>query len=83
MSAGVDAETVDTQVDESLVALDNVVAHGGVLGVQVYAVAGNLCPPAGVVVPVELSEVMPKVVDVVVFVVGILHLAQTSAVLFT
>jgi len=83
VAAGVDTESVNTHLDEVCVAVDKIVGSLWVLGVQVHAVAGNLCPPAGVVVPVELSEVVPEVVDVVVFIVGVLHLAKTSAVLFT
>ena len=83
VAAGVDTESVNTHLDEVCVAVDKIVGSPRVLGVQVHAVAGNLCPPAGVVVPVELSEVVPEVVDVVVFIVGVLHLAKTSAVLFT
>ena len=73
VSAGVDTESVHTHFNKCAVAIDEVFGSGRVFGVEVHAVAGDLCIPAGVVVPVETAIVVPIVVGVVVFVIGILH----------
>ena len=83
MAARVDAETIHAHLDECAVAVDEVLGNGGIFGVQVNAVAGNLGPPPCVVVPVELPEVVPVVVVIVVLVVGILHLLQAVVILLT
>ena len=81
MAARIDAETVNAHLDERAIAVDEVFCHSGILGIQINAVTGNLRPPARVVVPIELAEVVPTVVIVVVLVVGILHLLQARVIL--
>ena len=81
VATGVDAETVNTHLDERAVAVDEILIGLGVLGVQVHAVASNLCPPAVRLVPVEVAVVVPQVVRVVVHAVGVLHLGQAVGIL--
>ena len=79
----VDAESVDTHLDKRAVAVDEILVGFGILGVQVHAVAGNLCPPAVGFVPVEVAVVVPQVVCVVVHAVGVLHLGEAVLVLLS
>ena len=81
MATGVDTESVNTHLDERAVAIDQVIGNSGVFSVQVHAVTSDLCPPSCVVVPVELTEVVPVVVVVVVLVVGVFHLLQPRVIL--
>ena len=81
MASGVNSKTVNTHLDEGAVAVDQIFGNGRVFGIQVNAVARNLSPPPCVVVPVELAEVVPVIVRVVVLVVGVLHLFQTVVIL--
>ena len=83
MASSVNSKTVNTHLDEGAVAVDKIFSNGRVFGIQVNAVAGNLSPPTCVVVPVELAEVMPVIMGVVVLVVGILHLLQTVVILLS
>ena len=82
MAGGVDAEAVDSHLDELAVALHNVVGDGRVLGVQVHAVAGNLSPPAVGQVPVPVCRhVVPVVLAVVVLSVGVLQVLEARVIL--
>ena len=81
MSGSVDTEAVDAELDKIAVAFHEIVVNSGVLGIQVHAVTGNLCPPAVRLVPVELSIVVPVVLGVVVLIVGVLHHRQATLIL--
>ena len=81
MSGSVDTEAVDAELDEVAVAFHEIVRDSGVLGIQIHAVTGNLCPPAVRLVPVELSIVVPVVLGVVVLIVGVLHHRQATLIL--
>ena len=81
MSAGVDAESVNAHLDERAVAVDQILGHSRVLGVQVNTVTCDLCPPARVVIPVKLPEVVPIVVSVVILIIGVLHHLQSHVIL--
>ena len=62
MARCVDTETVNTHLDELAIALYEILCHGVVLGVKVYAVACNLSPPTVRLVPVPLCGHMVPVV---------------------
>ena len=59
MTACVDTETVHAHLDKRSVAPDEVVIDGGVLRIEVHAVAGDLEEPAVGLVPVAVREMMP------------------------
>ena len=77
----IDTETINTHPDECAVAVNQVLGNSGILGIQIHTVSSNLSPPPRVVVPVELPEVVPIVVCVVVLVVGVFHLFQAVVIL--
>ena len=81
MAAGINPEAINTHLDEFAVAVDKITVGLGILGVEVHTVTGNLCPPAVGLVPVEIAVVVPQVVGVVVYTVGVLHLGEAVAVL--
>ena len=81
MATGINAEAIDTHIDKLRVAVDQVVGHMRVLRIQVYAVSGNLRPPACLVVPIEVAEMVIQVMAVVVLAVCVLHHGQTLLVL--
>lgn len=68
MAGSIDTESVDAHFDELPVALYEVIYDGGVFGVKVDAVAGDLTPPTGRFVPVPLVSYV--VIVVVGFVVA-------------
>ena len=59
MTAGVDTETVHAHLNKRSVALEEVVIDGGILRIEVHAVAGDLEEPAVGFVPVAMREMMP------------------------
>jgi len=81
VAAGVDAETIDAHLDESAVLFAQILIGSGIFGVQIDAIAGNLGPPAGVVVPVELAEMVPQIVGIVIDAVGVFHLGEARRIL--
>ena len=66
MACGIDAESVDTHLDESRIAVYKIVCDCRMLSVEVNAVSGDLSPPARRIVPVEPCFVMPEIVGVAV-----------------
>ena len=81
MSGGIYAKSVDSHLDKLGVAVDKIVGHISIFSVEVNAVACNLPPPARRVVPAEVGVVMPLVVHVMVFAVGIFHQREACAIL--
>ncbi len=77
MTAGVDTESVNTHLDEFRVAVNEIVGHLGVLGIEVNAVTCNLSPPTGRIVPVEVGIVVPQVLRVLVLATCVLHQTET------
>ena len=79
MACSVDTETVDTHLDEFAILLNEVLRHGGVLGVKVDTVTCDLPPPAVGKVPVPAcTYVMPIVVVILVGAVGVLQVGEAS-----
>ena len=79
MACSVDTEAVDTHLDEIAILLNEVLRHGGVLGVKVDTVTCDLTPPAVGKVPVPAcTYVMPIVVVILVGAVGVLQVGEAS-----
>ena len=82
MAGGIDTEAVYTHLDEFSIAFNQVFGYGGILGVQVYAVAGNLSPPAVGIVPVPAcTHVVPVVVRILVCAVRIFQVGESGLIL--
>ena len=81
MTGCIDTESIDTHLDKAAIALHEIVCYVVVLGVQIDAVACNLSPPAIRIIPVEVTKVVPVVVNILVLTTSILHQAKTTLIL--
>ena len=81
MTGSIDTESIHTHLDETAVALYEIICYVVVLGVQIDAVACNLSPPAVRKVPVEVTKMVPVVVNILVLTTNILQQAKTTLIL--
>ena len=81
MTGCIDTETIHTHLDETAVALYEIICYVVVLGIQVNAVTCNLSPPAVRKVPVEVTKMVPVVVNILVLTTNILQQAKTTLIL--
>ena len=81
MTGSIDTESIHTHLDETAVALYEIICYVVVLGIQVNAVACNLSPPAVRKVPVEVTKMVPVVVNILVLTTNILQQAKTTLIL--
>ena len=81
MTGCIDTESIDTHLDETAVALYEIICYVVVFGVQIDAVACNLSPPAVRIIPVEVTKVVPVVVNILVLTTNILQQAKTTLIL--
>jgi len=83
VTRGIDTETIYTHLDKAAIAVDKIICHCIVLGIEVYTVACNLSPPTGRIIPIEVTEMVPVIVNIMIHTIGILHLRQTTLILKT
>jgi len=81
VTGSIDTESIHTHLDETAVALYEIICYVVVLGVQVNTVTSNLSPPAIRKVPVEVTKVVPVVVNILVLTTNILQQAKTTLIL--
>ena len=81
MSAGIDTEAVHSHFYKVGVAVNQIVVSRRIFRIEIHAVAGNLSPPACFVVPVEVSEMVPQVVHIMVLSVGVFHFPKPRSIL--
>jgi len=81
MTGCIDTESIDTHLDETAVALYEIICYVVVLGVQIHAVACNLSPPAVRIIPVEVTKMVPVVVNILVLTTDVLQQAKTTLIL--
>ena len=82
MSAGVDAKSVHTHFDELSIATHEIICYILVFRIEIYTIAGNLSPNAGIIIPIPVfCDMMPIVMRVVVYAIGILHLHLAGFIL--
>ena len=83
VTRGIDTETIYAHLDKAAIAVDKIICHCIVLGIEVYTVACNLSPPTGRIIPIEVTEMVPVIVNIMIHTIGILHLRQTTLILET
>jgi hypothetical protein len=77
----INTETIDTHLDEIAIAVDKIFSHCIILSIEVHTVTCNLSPPAVWLIPVEVTEMVPVVVWIMILTIGILHQGKTPLIL--
>ena len=81
MTGCIDTETIHTHLDKAAIALYEIICYVVVLGIQIHTVACNLSPPAIRKVPVEVTKMVPVVVNILVLTTDVLQQAKTTLIL--